>query len=75
MTDEKLRNKSLTNGIVLQHIDTTEGKESTTENKENKKEKTKSRKIRTIFQNYFMSRRRFYKMMESKMDRLNCMRS
>lgn len=34
-----------------------------------KKPKNKSRKVRTLLNNYFMSRRRFYKLMESEMDR------
>ncbi len=33
------------------------------------KTKNKSRKTRSLFSNYFMSRRRFYKLMETKMDR------
>lgn len=33
------------------------------------KTKNKPRKVRTLLNNYFMSRRRFYKLMESKMDR------
>ncbi|KAG4071221.1 hypothetical protein HA402_008956 [Bradysia odoriphaga] len=32
------------------------------------KEKLKNRQLRSLLQNYFMSRRRFFKMMESKMD-------
>ncbi|KAJ6635716.1 hypothetical protein Bhyg_14302, partial [Pseudolycoriella hygida] len=31
--------------------------------------KTNTRKVRTLLQNYLMSRRRFYKLMESQMDR------
>lgn len=51
--------------------DTTEGKMSFAKKKKTKDEKAKAknRKIRKILNNYFMSRRRFYKMMESKMDR------
>lgn len=41
------------------------------QNQQNNDEKTKEKfgKIRTLLKNYFMSRRRFYKLIESKMDR------
>lgn len=44
-------------------------KSSKREKAKNEKSKDKSRKVRTPMSNYFMSRRRFYKMMESKMNR------
>ncbi len=42
-------------------------------NKKGKEQKTKTKKkprnVRSLLNNYFMSRRRFYKMLETKMDR------
>lgn len=37
--------------------------------KKTKNSKNKSRNVRSLFDNYFMSRRRFYKFLESQMDR------
>lgn len=69
-TDE-LSNGRPADDSVTHNLDTKESRKSPTKKKQNKdeKEKAKTRKIRTILQNYFMSRRRFFKMMESKMDR------
>lgn len=42
---------------------------SSRKNTKNDKMSKKSREVRTPLRNYLMSRRRFYKMMESKMNR------
>lgn len=49
----------------------TKGDKKSTKSKKMKKGKSKNqpRKVRSLLNNYFMSRRRFYKMMETKMDR------
>lgn len=49
----------------------TKGDKKSSKSKKTKKEKSKNkpRKGRSLLNNYFMSRRRFYKMMETKMDR------
>lgn len=65
------------NGTLVgdaKHLHTTEEKRKELikipgDTKSGEKTKKKSRKVRSLFSNYFMSRRRFYKLMESQMDR------
>lgn len=71
MSDEKRANNSVTDDSVTPISDSTEAKKSTSKKQlKDAKEKKKNRKLRSLLQNYFMSRRRFFKMVESKMDRL-----
>lgn len=69
ISEEKSGNHTMTLDDATSN--STEAKKSESKKKQTKeaKEKLKNRKIRSLLQNYFMSRRRFYKMMESKIDR------
>ncbi|KAJ6647041.1 hypothetical protein Bhyg_02259 [Pseudolycoriella hygida] len=67
--DEKLSNRTSESALNKSPAEPNEGKSS--EKKQTKAELSnkKSRKLRGLLQNYFMSRRRFFKMMESKIER------
>lgn len=70
ISKSKSTNKNLTDGTG-ENTDTKEERKYPSKKKLNKDEKSQTkRKIRSLLQNYFMSRRRFFKMIESKMDRL-----
>jgi len=64
---EKVTN-NLASDIKTSMPESKEAKKSKKKQTTDEKDKLKNRKIRGILQNYFMSRRRFFKMMENKMD-------
>lgn len=69
ISDGKRANNTLTDDSVTSAANTTEAKKYPSGKKQTKEAKKKNRKIRSLLQNYFMSRRRFFKMIESKMDK------
>lgn len=69
-TEETISDRNSTNGTSPSNITILPSVEpNKLKKKQTKADKLKHRKIRALLDNYFMSRRRFFKMIESKMDR------